>query len=83
MSHVPKYCSMTEPHCIMQWIWLVIYTAHQTLPFSEVHGSGSQGYSGTSLYTHPKAALLVLISEVSLFQGKNKCNVGTQANCPD
>ena len=25
------YCSMTEPHCIMQWIWLV-YTAHHADP---------------------------------------------------
>ena len=85
MSHVPKYCSMTEPHCIMQWIWLVRYTAHQTLPFC----CRSAWFWLTRLQwnlsnTHTlKAALLVLISEVSLFQGENKCKVGTQANCPD
>ena len=46
MCHVLKYCSMIEPHCTMQWIWL-IYTVHQTLPFCCRSGSGLQDYSGT------------------------------------
>ena len=67
---MPKYCSMIEPHCTMQHIWFV-YTVHQTLPFCCRGGSGSQDYSGTSLL---KTTILVLSSEVSLFQGEiNLC----------
>ena len=70
MCHVPKYCSMIEPHRTMQHIWFV-YTVHQTLRFCCRGGSGSQDYSGTSLL---KTTILVLSSEVSLFQGEiNLC----------
>ena len=70
MCHVPKYCSMIEPHRTMQYIWFV-YTVHQTLPFCCRGGSGLQDYSETSLL---KTTTLVLSNEVSLFQGEiNLC----------
>ena len=51
--------------------YMVLYTVHQTLPFCCRGGSGSQDYSGTSLL---KTTILVLSSEVSLFQGEiNLC----------
>ena len=62
MCHVPKYCSMIEPHRTMQHIWFV-YTVHQTLPFCCRGGSGLQDYGGTSLL---KTKILVLSCEVSL-----------------
>ena len=65
---------MIEPYCTMQQIWLV-YTVHQTLPFVACRsGSGSQDYSGTHADTL-KTILLVLISEVSLFQGENNISM--------
>ena len=75
MCHVPKYCSMIEPHHTMQHNIYFVYTVHQTLPFCCRGGSGSQDYSGTSLIL-----ILVLSSEVSTFQGSEINYVRTHSS---